>query len=170
MLASLFRRLTAQPKTGAALFDALTKKAREPHWYIEGTVPDTVDGRFALLATLTAMAMIRLEKDEEHGVAASVALTERFVQVMESEHREMGLGDPGLGRQVRKLVGALARRIDLWREAIGKERSWEEAAIASVFREHVSADALAHSTRSLKEFWLKLAEKSTSDLAEGKLG
>lgn len=169
MLASLFRRLTAQPEAGAALFDTLTFKAREPHWYIEGTVPDTVDGRFAVLATLTAMAMVRLEQDADHGLLPSVALTERFVHVMESEHREMGLGDPGLGRQVRKLVGSLSRRTDLWRETIGSEHSWEQAAKDSVYRGDVSAEALAHCTRSLKEFWLTLAARSASDLADGKL-
>ena len=46
-----------------------------------------------------------------------MALTERFIEVMESEHRELGLGDPTLGKTVRKLVGALARRTELWRSA-----------------------------------------------------
>ena len=35
-------------------------------------------------------------------------VTERFIEVMELEHRELGLGDPTLGKTVRKLVG-LAR-------------------------------------------------------------
>ena len=47
--------------------------------------------------------------------ALSVALTERFIEVMEAEHRELGLGDPTLGKTVRKLVGSLARRTELWR-------------------------------------------------------
>ena len=51
---------------------------------------------------------------------ASVALTERFIHVMESEHRELGLGDPTLGKTVRKLVGMLARRTQLWRELPGR--------------------------------------------------
>ena len=51
MLGFLFRGLTAAPARGAQLFDAVTAKAREPHWYVEGAVPDTLDGRFAVLAT-----------------------------------------------------------------------------------------------------------------------
>ena len=116
MLSFLFRGLTAEPARGAALFDAVTAEARQPHWYVEGEVPDTLDGRFAVLATVTALALVRLERDGEAGNAASVALTERFIEVMESEHRELGLGDPTLG-QDRAQAGrrCSARRTELWR-------------------------------------------------------
>ena len=80
-------------------------------------MPDTIDGRFAVLATIIALVLVRLEREGEAGNAASVALTERFIHVMESEHRELGLGDPTLGKTVRKLVGMLARRTELWRGA-----------------------------------------------------
>ena len=43
---------------------------------------------------------------------ATVALTERLVESMDAEIREMGFGDPTLGKQVRKLVGAVGRPID----------------------------------------------------------
>ena len=73
-------------------------------------MPDTIDGRFAVLATITALVLVRLERGGDEAKRASVALTERFIEVMESEHRELGLGDPTLGKTVRKLVGSLARR------------------------------------------------------------
>ena len=94
MLGFLFRGLTAERPSATALFDALTAEARQKHWYVEGEVPDTLDGRFAVLATITALANVRLERDEDEGERLSVALAERFIEVMESEHRELGLGDP----------------------------------------------------------------------------
>ena len=97
------------------------RRARR-HWYVEGEIPDTIDGRFAVLATIVALVMVRLEQLGDGGSALSVALTERFIEVMEAEHRELGLGDPGLGRTVRKLVGSVARRTELWRAAIGGSR------------------------------------------------
>ena len=78
MLDFLFRRLTAEPPRGAALFESVTSIARQPHWYVEGAVPDSLDGRFAVLATVTALVLVRLEADGADGDAASVALTERF--------------------------------------------------------------------------------------------
>src|SRR4051794_23413222 len=128
MLNFLFRRLTAQPELGAPSFDAITQSARERHWYVEGKVPDTLDGRFAVLATIAALVLTRLERDGEAGDSASVALTERFVEVLESEHRELGIGDPTLGRTVRKLVASLARRTELWRSATAGQGDWIEAA------------------------------------------
>src|SRR5881394_969526 len=156
MLGFLFRRLTAEPGRGVALFDALTAEARRPSWYLEGEVPDTLDGRFALLATLTALALVRLEREGEPGTPASVSLSERFIEVMESEHRELGLGDPTLGRTVRKLVGMLARRTDLWRPAIAGEKEWTATARECLYKEDVAAAALKHSVTALRDFWRRV--------------
>src|SRR5436305_11772349 len=59
MLGNLFRTLTAEPSRGAKLFAAATAEARKPHWYIEGAVPDTIDGCFAVLATVLALVIVR---------------------------------------------------------------------------------------------------------------
>src|SRR5438270_7622917 len=114
MLRYLFPRLT-RPSDAMALFDWVTAQARSPPWYLDCGVAYTIDGRFALLATIMALVLVRLESEGEPGDALSVTLTERFIEVMEAEHRELGLGDPALGRTVRKLVGALASRVALWR-------------------------------------------------------
>lgn len=149
MLKFLFGGLTAQPAEGIALFDAATKAARDPRWYRDGGVPDTIEGRFAMLATVIALVVVRLETLGEGGVRLSVALTERFVEVMESEHRELGIGDPTLGKTVRKLVGALSRRVDLWRAALAGERAWLDAASESLPGEGGGAAYRAQALRAL---------------------
>jgi cytochrome b pre-mRNA-processing protein 3 len=170
MLAFLFRGLTADPPAGAALFDALTAEARQPRWYVESAVPDTLDGRFAVLATVTALALVRLEREGEGGNTLSVALTERFVEVMESEHRELGLGDPTLGRVVRKLVGMLARRTELWRTATSRNAAWTDAARESLYKGEVSDAALASSVAALQALWVRFEGAPLADLERGKLG
>jgi cytochrome b pre-mRNA-processing protein 3 len=166
MLDFLFRRLTAEPRRGAALFDAVSRIAREPHWYVEGEVPDTLDGRFAVLATVTALVLVRLERDGEQ---ASVALTERFIETMEAEHRELGQGDPTLGKTVRKLVGSLARRNDLWRSAVPGAAEWTVATAESLYKGEANADALDHSASALRRFWAGLEQASVDTIAEGRL-
>lgn len=168
MLGFLFRRLTAEPSRGTALFDAITVKAREPHWYVDGGVPDTIDGRFAVLATISALVLVRLEQMGEEGNAWSVALTERFVEVMESEHRELGLGDPTLGKTVRKLVGALSRRTELWRLADAGQRDWNEVTRESLYKDGGSSD-LSHSSPALRTLSDGLREATIEKLSEGAL-
>lgn len=168
MLSFLFRRLTAEPETCAGLFEAVTAEARQPHWYVEGEVPDTLDGRFAVLATVMALVLVRLEAGER-GNAMSVALTERFIHVMESEHRELGLGDPTLGKTVRRLVGSLARRVELWRSAVSDGDDWTQAARASIYAATVDPGALEHVNSELKGLWIELESADLDVLSQGKL-
>jgi cytochrome b pre-mRNA-processing protein 3 len=166
MLAFLFRGLTADTASGEALFGALTAEARHPGWFVEGEVPDTLDGRFAVLATITALALVRLEREHDAGNRASVALTERFIEVMESEHRELGLGDPTLGKTVRKLVGMLAGRTDLWRSA--NETTWADATRRSLYKGEVASEALEHSAAALRRFAQRLDTTPLERLEQGR--
>jgi cytochrome b pre-mRNA-processing protein 3 len=169
MLGFLFRSLTVEPATGRELFAALTAEARRPRWYVEGQVPDTIDGRFAVLATVTALVLVRLEQLGVEGDRISVALTERFIDVMESEHRELGLGDPTLGKTVRKLVGSLARRTELWRGAVAGRGDWIEAVRESLYKSVADPSAIQAAAQLLGALWDKLDNRSAEALAEGRL-
>lgn len=166
MLSFLFRGLTAEPARGTALFDAVTAEARRPFWYVEGQVPDTLDGRFAVLATITALVLVRLERDGEAGDETSVALSERFIHVMESEHRELGLGDPTLGKTVRKLVAMLGRRVELWREP---DDEWIEAVRESLYKAEADETAVRESAEALKDLVRRLEAAPLADLEQGKI-
>ena len=168
MLRFLFQRLT--PARGSALFEALVGEARQPHWYVAGQVPDTIDGRFAMLSTLIALASIRLDHGGEESQEASAALTERFVEAMDTEHRELGISDPAIGKKVRKLVGSLAGRIDLWRGALDDCDRWDETAAKSLFRDSPpAAQAVEHCGQHLRLLWTRLAALPDEAVAEGRL-
>jgi len=164
MLSFLFPRLTPAPSRGSPLFEALVAEARRPFWYVEGQVPDTLDGRFAVLATIVALVTVRLERDGA-GEPLAVALAERFVEAMHVEHREMGVGDPALGKTVRRLVGALARRVELWRQATEQEGDWVQAVESSVPGGKAEACEAA-----LRKLWGRLEAGSDEVLAQGRIG
>lgn len=168
MISGLFARLTGAPKRGQPLFDAAVAEARRPHWYVEGQVPDSVEGRFAMLATVLALTMVRLERSGPEAEVANVGLTERFIEAMDAEIRQMGVSDPALGRQVRSLVGALAARVELWRSALGDDGDWRAAVLRSAYRGHTpDAAGLAHSEAATRDLWRRL-ERSDA-LLEGKI-
>jgi len=167
MLRFLFPRLTPAREQGTALFDAITAAARQPHWYREGAVPDELDGRFRVLATIAALVMVRLE--ELDATQLSVALTERFIDVMESEHRELGVGDPTLGKTVRRLVSSLGRRVDSWRSAVAGERHWGEVAVESLYDAAPAPAALDHAAHALRKLWSGMGSVDVEGLQAGRI-
>jgi cytochrome b pre-mRNA-processing protein 3 len=170
MIRALFARLTGGPKRGQALFEFAVAEAQRPHWFIEGEVPDTVNGRFAVLATMIALITVRLEKDGEEGAHATVALTERMVETLDAELREMGLGDPTLGKQVRGLVGAVAGRVERWRALVGTDADWANEVRRSLYLdEEPSPDAARHSESALRTLWQRLVATGVDDLSDGRM-
>jgi len=87
---------------------------------------------------------------------------------MESEHRELGLGDPTLGKTVRKLVGSLAGRVELWRNAVSDGDAWARATGESLYKAEPATQALEHSASALKTFWSRVEKADLGPLAEGR--
>ena len=166
---SMMAMLRPKAPDAGALYDAVIAEARRPAWYREGGVADSMDGRFAVLSTLTALAILRLEDGSEESVRHSVALTESFIADMDAQMREEGFGDPSLGKQVRLMVGALATRVDWWRQARAGELDWSEAVRLSIYRDDPpqSEAAVTFSSEALRRFDEGLSGFSDRAVMEG---
>lgn len=167
---SLMRLFRSEPAIARPLYDQVVARAREPHWYREGQVPDSVEGRFAMLATLFALVDVRLESGGDEARRLSVGLSECFIEDMNGELRQMGVGDPVVAKRVGELVGALAGRVGAWRRATAGEESWPEVIGRSVYREQVPpAEAMEHVERQLRSFWTGLQAQGDEALTRGVL-
>lgn len=167
---SLMRLFRSEPSEARPLYDQVVGKARLPLWYLEGGAPDTMEGRFAVLASLLALTDVRLERGGEMARNASVGLTECFVDDMDSQLRQDGVGDPVMGKKVGSLVGALGGRVGAWRRAVDGEESWEAVATRSFYRDKVpSEQALAFTVAELKRYWQALEGRSDEALVQGVL-
>ena len=166
---SLMAMLRPKAPDAGALYDAVVAEARRPAWYREGEVADSLDGRFAVLSSLAALAILRLEDGDEDAVRHSVALTESFIADMDAQMREVGFGDPSIGKQVRFMVGALASRVDWWRRARSGELDWSDAVRLSVYHDepHESEAAVTYSSEALRRFNEGLGGFSDRALMEG---
>ena len=166
---SLMAMLRPKAPDAGALYDAVIAEARRPAWYREGGVEDSLDGRFAVLSSLTALAILRLEQGDEEAVRHSVALTESFIADMDAQMREAGFGDPSLGKQVRSMVGALATRVDWWRRAKAGELDWSEAMTLSIYGADPpqSEAAGTYSSEALRRFDEGLGGFSDRAVMEG---
>lgn len=168
MLRFLFPRLTKRQADGRALFDWAVAQARRPHWYLDGALPDTLEGRFAAVATIVALATVRADRGGDIGRDLSAGLTEQFVATMDSEHRQLGTSDPGIGKTVRKLVAVLGKKVGRWRDAVEPYSDWDAAVTDSLYGGTAPSPAsLAHASRELKTLWERLEAASDAQLAQG---
>ena len=99
------------------LWHRVVELAREPRWYADLGVADTLPGRFDMVAMITALVLLRMDKGEDM-VRPSVFLTELFVEDMEGQLRESGVGDQVVGKHMGKLMSVLGGRIGALRSAL----------------------------------------------------
>ncbi len=105
LLARLFSR--SDPRQSmAALYGAVVARGRKVHWYADGKVPDTLDGRFDMIAAILSLVLLRLERDGQAQQGAW--LTELFVDDMDGQLRQIGIGDVIVGKH----IGKIASRCD----------------------------------------------------------
>lgn len=113
----LFARLFgSNAPEGLQLYEAVVAEARRPVWYAKLGIADSIDGRFDMVALVLSLVMLRLEG--EHHEAQSVRLTERFIDDMDGQVREIGFGDLVVGKQVGGILSVLGGRLGVYREAI----------------------------------------------------
>ncbi|MBW6532418.1 ubiquinol-cytochrome C chaperone [Sphingomonas sp. RRHST34] len=153
------------------LYDAVVARARQPHWYLDGAVPDTLDGRFDMVAAVLAMVLLRLEQVPD-GTDGSVRLTERFVDDMDAQVRQIGFGDMVVGKHVGKMMGMLGGRLGVYREGLAApdDGALDAALVRNLYRgAQPDAAALAHVRGELKALRRDLDLLGVPELMEGRM-
>ena len=119
MISSLFRkdRVRIQAET---LFGEISAQARNPSLFLAGGAPDTVEGRFEMLALHLFLVVRRLRADAPTHDKLSRAIQELFFQELDSALRELGVGDLSVGRKIRALAEAFYGRADAYDRAISE--------------------------------------------------
>jgi len=105
-LASMFRR-NRRRDAASRLYETIVEQAREPMFFIRFGVPDTFDGRFELVALHAFLVLNRLKRAAELAQALFDVMFADFDRAL----REMGVGDLGVGRQVKTMAQAFYGRI-----------------------------------------------------------
>jgi cytochrome b pre-mRNA-processing protein 3 len=103
-------------------YRAVVSRAREPLFYRELGVPDTVDGRFDLLVLHLVLLLRRLNDEGEIGSALGQDVFDLFVRDMDRSLRDMGVGDLGMKRRMRDIAKSFYGRAGSYSAALdGKD-------------------------------------------------
>ena len=97
-------------RTGFELYSAAVAAARAPYLYSDLGVPDTLDGRFDLVALYACILIRRLRRLPPPGHALAQAVFDAMFSDMDINLRELGVSDMAIARNVRAMWEAFHGR------------------------------------------------------------
>ena len=99
-------------------YSRIVAQARQPGFFLQGGVPDTLDGRFELICLHAFLYLHRLKGEQpraaRHGRRFAAAMFADFDRSL----REMGTGDLSVGREVKRMAEAFHGRFAAYEEGL----------------------------------------------------
>jgi cytochrome b pre-mRNA-processing protein 3 len=135
-LLGLFTRKPHE-RAGFALYGAAVEAARQPVFFADLGVPDTLDGRFDLVALHTGLLVCRIARDSDpRAKDLAQAVFDAMFADMDVNLREMGVGDLAVGKRVKRMWEAFHGRAQAYEAALraGDEAGLSEALARNVWR------------------------------------
>ncbi len=127
-----------------ALYEAVVRQSRRPAFYRRWGVPDTPAGRFEMIALHAFLLLRRLKGDDPAGSALGQEVFDLMFADMDQSLREMGVGDIGVGKRVRRLAEGFYGRIAAY---AGGLDSADPAVLAAALSRNLYAEAAAEDAR-----------------------
>lgn len=131
------KRITAQN-----LYAATIMAARRPFLYAQCGIPDTFDGRFDSLILHAAPLFTRLYDQGAHDLAQSYF--DVIFKHMEIALREIGVGDLGVPKHVKKMMMAAQGQCLAYGNAL---RTGDQAALEAALHKNIYATVAVNSTQ-----------------------
>lgn len=140
MIFSLFGRKKANLAVVRRQYETITRTARNPLFYREMNAPDTVMGRFEIL--VLHMVLFFRHSRNAGDIAQMVAqeIVEAFFEDIDHSMRELGIGDAGVPKRMKKLTRMFYGRVKSYEDAIA---AGDAAALAAALGRNIHPAAEA---------------------------
>lgn len=126
-----FFRHSQRARSINLLYGAIVAQARLPVFYNRFGVPDTLDGRFEMIVLHLALVLDRLAAETTPLRSLGQGVFDLFCKDMDDHLREMGVGDLGVPKAMRRVGEAFYGRQAIYREAmLGADPDALEGALA----------------------------------------
>lgn len=114
------RLFDPQPRSEQAwpVYELIVAQARNPVLYRDYGLPDSLDGRFESIVLHMVLVLRRLKRDFPAGLELAEALQEVFFTDMDRSLREMGAGDMGVGKRVKRMAEGFMGRLAAYEAAL----------------------------------------------------
>jgi cytochrome b pre-mRNA-processing protein 3 len=127
----------------ATLYGMIVAQARSPIFYRDYGIPDTVGGRFDMLVLHMVLFLRRLKRESEPVQAQGQEVFNLFCRDMDDNFREMGVGDLGVPKQMRKVGEAFYGRAQAYETTL----AGDDAALSGALARNVFGKPAMGATR-----------------------
>jgi cytochrome b pre-mRNA-processing protein 3 len=147
----------------------VVEQARQPVFFSDYGVPDTLDGRFELICLHAFLYLHRLKAERPHANRFSQSLFDRMFADFDRSLREMGVGDLSVGKHVKRMARAFYGRILSYEAGL----SGDDAALAAALSRNLfgtaraSACEAAAMARYVRRAVRRLRDQPMRDLLAG---
>lgn len=138
MILNLLRRKSrVNEAITLSAYEKIVAAARQKRFYAEFLVPDTPIGRYEMLSLHVFLLMHRLKSEVPALKELTQDIAEEFFKDVDHSLRELGIGDQGVPKRMKKLARMYYGRVLSYAEAIDKNDS---AALAVALGRNVRPD------------------------------
>lgn len=169
MILNLFRKNRATEAV-YAVYAAIVAQSRQPRFYAEWKVPDTVTGRFDMISLHMALVFRRLRKEGKAVDDFAQAVFDLFFKDMDRSLREMGVTDLGVPKKIQKMGNIFYGLLTSLSEAMDRaDRTEVEEVIRRNLFDGADEAAVSHLAAYIFEEAARLERQPTAAIIAGKL-
>ena len=167
MIFSLFRKKNNNQAIVEQQYRALTDGARQPFFYSDMNVPDTVMGRLEMLSAVLILYFRRTSKASTGVQQISQEIVDAFFQDVDHSIRELGVGDLSVPKRMKKLASRFFGRMESYSKALNDR---DQAALADALKRNFHPLNLENAPDMSKlAAYLLSAEAQLSNLSDDTL-
>ncbi|NJR13148.1 MAG: ubiquinol-cytochrome C chaperone [Phyllobacteriaceae bacterium] len=132
-----------------AVYATIVAAARQPALYRDYGVPDTPLGRFEMLSLHMGL-LLRAARGADPRVMELVqAVTEEFFKDVDHSLRELGIGDTGVPKRMKKLASMFYGRVDAYASALD---AGDMPALAAALSRNVAPESTLADAAGLADY------------------
>lgn len=166
MIFGLFSRRRNNRRILDRQYAALTAAARQPAFYDGFGVPDTPMGRLEMLSLVMILFFRRTRFSGVSGQELAQEVIDAFFQDIDHSIRELGVGDQGVPKRMKKLAGRYFGRLETYAAALD---AGDATALAAALQRNIHPDVDNPPPMDALADWALTAEKALAVQSEDEI-
>lgn len=132
----LFKTKNPYEQKANDVYGKALSHVRQSSFYEEYEVPDTLDGRFDLLILHAFLVVNRMNAEDEQGHDFNQELFDAMFADIDQTLREIGIGDTGIPKHMRRMMRGFNGRMHTYAEALDSEKSLQQSLSRNLYGTH----------------------------------